>query len=192
MRGPTPNLGPIGSAVLTCIGYKQTSKAYINRLTWFLTINLFQPLKKGILWISAHTRRGRIAEVSDDVFEFTKQRYFKVNQSRAVSRRRGRYWGSDLPNGLWWDNEALVFIIFCSLYINFKIQDTLQAIQRYPRNLNLINIMWKKLSFFRVISVDFWQFLYVFSCSRIAQVTFVEKSQVKKIRFQNYNLWYKL
>jgi len=150
MRGPTPNLGPIGSAVLTFIGYKQTSKAYIYRLRWFLTINLFQPLKKGILWISAHTRRGRIAEVSDDVFEFTKQRYFKVNQSRAVSRRILHLsWGSFLPNGLWWDNKSL-FFIFCSLYINFKIQDTLQAIQRYPRNLYLVNIMWKELSFFRV------------------------------------------
>ena len=182
MRGPTPNLGPIGSAVLTCIGYKQTSKAYINRLRWFLTINLFQPLKKGILWISAHTRRGRIAEVSDDVFEFTKQRYFRYYISVEVQIFQTVCDGT----------INLKFLLYFVLYINFKIQDTLQAIQRYPRNLNLINIMWKKLSFFRVISVDFWQFLYVFSCSRIAQVTFVEKSQVKKIRFQNYNLWYKL
>ena len=107
MRGPTPNLGPIGSAVLTCIGYKQTSKAYINRLRWFLTINLFQPLKKGILWISAHTRRGRIAEVSDDVFEFTKQRYFKVNQS-------------ELSVGGGGDIEVQIFQTVCDGTINLK------------------------------------------------------------------------
>ena len=144
MRGPTPNLGPIGSAVLTCIGYKQTSKAYINRLRWFLTINLFQPLKKGILWISAHTRRGRIAEVSDDVFEFTKQRYFKVNQSRAVSRRRGRYFRYYISVEVHFFQTVcdgtinLKFLLYFVLYINFKIQDTLQAIQRYLRNLYLL------------------------------------------------------
>ena len=30
MQGPTQTFGPIGSAVLTFIGYKQTSKVYID------------------------------------------------------------------------------------------------------------------------------------------------------------------
>ena len=40
--------------------------------------NLPKALKRGILWLASHTKRGRLAEVSDDVHEFTKQRYFKV------------------------------------------------------------------------------------------------------------------
>jgi len=31
MLGPTQNVGPIGSAVMTFIGYKQTDKQSVNR-----------------------------------------------------------------------------------------------------------------------------------------------------------------
>ncbi len=40
--------------------------------------NLPKALKRGILWLARHTKRGRLVEVSDDVYEFAKQRYFKV------------------------------------------------------------------------------------------------------------------
>ena len=35
-RCPTKNLGPIGSAVLTFIGYKQTDKQTNKQIMWFL------------------------------------------------------------------------------------------------------------------------------------------------------------
>jgi len=46
--------------------------------------NLPKSLKKGILWLAAHTKRGRMNEVADDVHEFTKQRYFKGEIVEAV------------------------------------------------------------------------------------------------------------
>ena len=33
-------------------------------------------LKSGLLWTAAHTRRGRIHDVVDDVFRFAYSRYF--------------------------------------------------------------------------------------------------------------------
>ena len=35
-------------------------------------------LKRGILWLAAHTKRGRMAEVTDDVYDYARNRYFKV------------------------------------------------------------------------------------------------------------------
>jgi len=46
--------------------------------------NLTKPLKRGILWLARHTKRGRLVEVSDDVNEFARQRYFKGEIIEAV------------------------------------------------------------------------------------------------------------
>ena len=35
-------------------------------------------LKRGILWLAAHTKRGRMAEVTDDVYDYARNRYMKV------------------------------------------------------------------------------------------------------------------
>ena len=52
------------------------------------------------------------------------------------------------------------------------------------------SIMWKICSFLRFKRVYFWYFLYMLPCSRNAQVTFLEKPHLKKIRFPNYRHLY--
>ena len=51
MRGPTKNLGPIGSAVLTFIGYKQTNKQpnkQTNRQTDKQSIYIYRYSNKSV------------------------------------------------------------------------------------------------------------------------------------------------
>ena len=43
-----------------------------------------KPLKRGLLWTTAQTRRGRIHDVIDDVFRFAYSRYFVGEVVEAV------------------------------------------------------------------------------------------------------------
>ena len=54
MRGSTQNLGPIGSAVLTFIGYKRTDKKSINdknNLRFVSDLIFFSKYKKDIIYL---------------------------------------------------------------------------------------------------------------------------------------------
>merc|ERR1712013_621756 len=46
--------------------------------------NLPRPLKKGLLWLAHKTKRGRLGEIVDDVYDWSKSRYFVGETIEAV------------------------------------------------------------------------------------------------------------
>jgi len=46
--------------------------------------NLPRPLKKGLLWLTNKTKRGRLGEIVDDVYDWSKSRYFVGETIEAV------------------------------------------------------------------------------------------------------------
>jgi len=46
--------------------------------------NLPKPLKKGLLWLTNKTKRGRLGEIVDDVYDWSKSRYFVGETVEAV------------------------------------------------------------------------------------------------------------
>jgi len=46
--------------------------------------NLPRPLKKGLLWLTNKTKRGRLGEIVDDVYDWSKSRYFIGETVEAV------------------------------------------------------------------------------------------------------------
>lgn len=46
--------------------------------------NLPRPLKKGLLWLTNKTKRGRLGEIVDDVYDWSKSRYFVGETVEAV------------------------------------------------------------------------------------------------------------
>ncbi len=43
-----------------------------------------KPLKRGLVWLAAHTKRGRLAELVDDVYVYSWGRYFRGEIVEAV------------------------------------------------------------------------------------------------------------